>query len=122
MTALDAVMVAFRGSRIDGVSRRPGGATLVGAVVRTAWGADAAETGLVAAGPGVTLVPGIAATAVRADVALVRILGEHPAPRVVALATRARAGAVPHVQVFAELLREVAADLMVELGQRVRGR
>jgi DNA-binding transcriptional LysR family regulator len=80
-----------------------------------------AKLGLVAAGLGVTLVPGLAADSVRADVALIRIRSERPASRAVFLARRAK-DEVPHVRAFAELLHEVASDLTADLQQRVAKR
>jgi DNA-binding transcriptional LysR family regulator len=80
-----------------------------------------AKLGLVAAGLGVTLVPGLAADAVRSDVALVRIRSERPASRAVLLATRANEE-LPHVSAFGELLHEVASELAGEIQRRVRSR
>jgi DNA-binding transcriptional LysR family regulator len=80
-----------------------------------------AKLGLVAAGLGVTLVPGLAADSVRADVALVRIRSERPASRAVFLARRAEDEA-PHARAFAELLHDVAAQLTAELQRRVATR
>jgi DNA-binding transcriptional LysR family regulator len=80
-----------------------------------------AKLGLVAAGLGVTLVPGLAADAVRPDVALVRIRSG-PASRQVLVATRSgqeRSGAVA---LFSELLHDTAALLRAELRDRVTAR
>jgi DNA-binding transcriptional LysR family regulator len=79
-----------------------------------------AKLGLVAAGLGVTLVPGLAAESVRSDVALIRIRSERPANRTVLLATRA-ADLPPQVAEFRELLHETAAELTAELQLRVGG-
>jgi DNA-binding transcriptional LysR family regulator len=80
-----------------------------------------AKLGLVAAGLGVTLVPGLAADGVRSDVALIRIRSERPASRAVFLARRAKDEA-PHVRGFAEELHDVAAELTAELQQRLATR
>jgi DNA-binding transcriptional LysR family regulator len=78
-----------------------------------------AKLGLVAAGLGVTLVPGLAAPAVRPDVALVRIRSS-PASRQVLLATRSgRERSAPAAD-LAELLHDVAAELGAELRERLR--
>jgi DNA-binding transcriptional LysR family regulator len=78
-----------------------------------------AKLGLVAAGLGVTLVPGLAAAAVRPDVALVRIRSG-PASRQVLLATRSgRERSAPAAD-LAELLHDVAAELGAELRERLR--
>jgi DNA-binding transcriptional LysR family regulator len=77
-----------------------------------------AKLGLVAAGLGVTLVPGLAAESVRPDVALIRIRSERPASRTVFLARRAKDEA-PQARGFAELLHEVASELTAELQRRV---
>jgi DNA-binding transcriptional LysR family regulator len=81
-----------------------------------------AKLGLVAAGLGVTLVPGVAATAVREDVALVRVRSQQPAMRSVILATRAGGEPRPHARAFADVLHEVAAELAVELQRRIQDR
>lgn len=81
-----------------------------------------AKLGLVAAGLGVT-VPGLAATAIRQDVALVRVRSKHPAMRnpamrTIALATPAGTDTTPQARAFSELLHQVAAELTVELQRR----
>lgn len=81
-----------------------------------------AKLGLVAAGLGVTIVPGLAATAVREDVALVRIRSERPPTRDVLLATRAGAEPPAHARAFADALHQVAAELALELQRRIRRR
>ncbi len=81
-----------------------------------------AKLGLVAAGLGVTLVPGLAADAVRPDVALVRIRSERPASREVLIATRRGGDQAPHADAFGELLGEAAAELSAQLQRRVRAR
>lgn len=78
-----------------------------------------AKLGLVAAGLGVTLVPGIAVTALREDIALVRVRSERPATRSVVLATRAGAEP-PHARAFADVLHEVAAELSAETERRIQ--
>ncbi|WP_158841973.1 LysR family transcriptional regulator [Saccharothrix deserti] len=86
----------------------------VGFVVRE-W---TAKLGLVAAGLGVTLVPGLAATSIRADIALIRI-SDPEATRAVALATRDRTATT---KAFADVVQDVAADLAVALRHRLRDR
>ena len=80
-----------------------------------------AKLGLVAAGLGVTLVPGLATGAVRPDVSLLRIRSERPAQRSVLIATRAGGERSAHAHELAELLHETAAQLVVEIQRRVRG-
>jgi DNA-binding transcriptional LysR family regulator len=81
-----------------------------------------AKLGLVAAGLGVTLVPGLAAAAVREDVVLLRVRSSRPAHRHVLLATRAGNDPTPSARAFAEVLHEVAAELSVEVRRRVDDR
>jgi DNA-binding transcriptional LysR family regulator len=81
-----------------------------------------AKLGLVAAGLGVTLVPGLAAGAVRRDVALVRIRSERPASREVSIATVSGQGPPPFVGPFAELLHETATQMAADLQTRIRER
>jgi DNA-binding transcriptional LysR family regulator len=81
-----------------------------------------AKLGLVAAGLGVTLVPGLAAAAVREDVVLLRVRSSRPAHRHVRLATRAGKDPTPSARAFAEVLHEVAAELSVEVRRRVDDR
>jgi len=78
-----------------------------------------AKLGLVAAGLGVTLVPGLAAGAIRSDVALLRIRSERPAQRSVLIATPA-GGEQPQAGELGELLHAVAAELTAELQRRLR--
>jgi DNA-binding transcriptional LysR family regulator len=80
-----------------------------------------AKLGLVAAGLGVTLVPGLAADGVRSDVALIRIRSDRPASRTVLVARRA-ADEPPHVRPFVDLLHEVASELTTELQRRIATR
>jgi DNA-binding transcriptional LysR family regulator len=70
-----------------------------------------AKLGLVAANLGVTIVPGLAADAVRADVALIRLRSARPVSREVLVATRSGAAPSPAVAAFVELLHEAAAEL-----------
>jgi DNA-binding transcriptional LysR family regulator len=78
-----------------------------------------AKLGLVAAGLGVTLVPGLAASAVRPDVALVRIRSG-PASRRVLIATRAGRERSAPTTLLTELLHDTAAELNTELRARLR--
>jgi DNA-binding transcriptional LysR family regulator len=80
-----------------------------------------AKLGLVAAGLGVTVVPGLAAAAVPESVALVQVRSKLPATRSVALATRVDAVS-PAQRSFAEMLHGVAGELAVELKLRIRDR
>jgi DNA-binding transcriptional LysR family regulator len=75
----------------------------------------------VAAGLGVTLVPSLSATAVRRDVALLRLRSDRPATRSIVLATRAGVEASPAATALAEALHETAADLSAELQRRAAG-
>lgn len=77
-----------------------------------------AKLGLVAAGLGVTLVPGLAAAAVRPDVALVRIRSG-PASRQVLIATRSGNQRSSVSALFGELLHDTAAQLNAELRDRI---
>jgi DNA-binding transcriptional LysR family regulator len=79
-----------------------------------------AKLGLVAANLGVTLVPGLAASAVRPDVHLVRIRSERQASRTVMVATRAKAQ-LAEAAAFIERLHESAARLAMELESRLKG-
>jgi DNA-binding transcriptional LysR family regulator len=79
------------------------------------------KLGLVAAGLGVTLVPGLAADAVRRDIALVRIRSERPASREVLIATRADESD-DQVAGFRQLLHEAAGELRTDLQRRLAGR
>ena len=80
-----------------------------------------AKLGLVAAGLGVTVLPGLAAAAVREDVALVRVRGEQTVVRAVALARRSGSD-TPPARAFAEALHEVASNLLSELCRRIGDR
>jgi DNA-binding transcriptional LysR family regulator len=78
-----------------------------------------AKLGLVAGGLGVTLVPGLAADAVRPDVSLVRIRSERTVTREVSIAMRAE-GDSAAAAAFAELLHETASEMASELQRRIR--
>jgi DNA-binding transcriptional LysR family regulator len=78
-----------------------------------------AKLGLVAANLGVTLVPGLAASAVRPDVHLVRIRSERQASRTVLVATRTKAQPA-EATAFIEQLHDTAARLATELENRLR--
>jgi DNA-binding transcriptional LysR family regulator len=80
-----------------------------------------AKLGLVAAGLGVTLVPGLAAAAVRPDVALIRIRGGR-ASRQVLVATRSGQERSVSAVLFSELLHDTAARLSAELRERLAAR
>jgi hypothetical protein len=69
----------------------------------------------------VTLVPGLAADAVRPDVALVRIRSG-PASRQVLVATRSGHDRSASLALFSELLHDTAALLRSELRERVAAR
>jgi DNA-binding transcriptional LysR family regulator len=81
-----------------------------------------AKLGLVAANLGVTLVPGLAADAVRPDVALVRIRSGRPVSREVLVATRSRSEPSGAVTAFLDHLHEAAAQLSTELQTRLATR
>lgn len=99
------------------------GTPLLGAWTGSAWKPDiafvardwVAKIGLVRAGLGVTVVPGLAVTMLPPGIAVTRI--DHPA------ATRTTIVAVPHGRhpdTFIEDLRDAAADLATEIRQRLR--
>lgn len=77
-----------------------------------------AKLGLVAAGLGVTLVPGLAVPALRPDIVLLQIRSPHPATRTVALATRPGAAAGGHLRAFVEQIHRTAAALAAEVAGR----
>jgi DNA-binding transcriptional LysR family regulator len=79
-----------------------------------------AKLGLVAAGLGVTVVPGLAAGSMRGDVTLLRVRGEHAQSRPVSVATRVGGELPPPVAPFTRVLHQVAAELNVELERRIR--
>jgi DNA-binding transcriptional LysR family regulator len=78
-----------------------------------------AKLGLVAAGLGITVVPGLAAASIREDIAVVRVRGGDPAIRTIAIATSAGAEQLAHVRACIEVLHEVSAQLTVELQRRI---
>jgi DNA-binding transcriptional LysR family regulator len=80
-----------------------------------------AKLGLVAAGLGATVVPGIAASAIRDDVALVRVRSEEPTLRKVFLAARAGAEPPAYSREFADTLHAVAGELGREIQRRIGG-
>src|SRR4051794_15258391 len=79
------------------------------------WGA---KQGLVAAGFGVTLVPALVASAVRAGVAVVALHGDDAPARAVYVATPRGVESPPAVEAFSAALRAV----VVELAREMRGR
>jgi DNA-binding transcriptional LysR family regulator len=81
-----------------------------------------AKFGLVAAGLGVTLVPGLAVAALPADIALVRVRADPPVARRVVLASREGGAGAPHLDAFLDTLNEVGAALGAEIQQRVMAR
>jgi DNA-binding transcriptional LysR family regulator len=80
-----------------------------------------AKLGLVAAGLGITVVPGLAAAAVRPDVALVRVGDDAAMTRSVLVATRAGEAPPPYADAFGEELRGAAAHVAADLQRRLRG-
>ncbi|MDE1673607.1 LysR family transcriptional regulator [Nocardia gipuzkoensis] len=103
-------------------------ATLLGAWRDPGWEPDIAfvardwfaKLGLVAAGLGITVVPGVAVPVLPPTIALLRI--DHPAAvrRTVLAHGGDRATAGPR-GVFAEALRDQAAELSAQVRQRLRG-
>ncbi|MGV9616247.1 LysR family transcriptional regulator [Nocardia xishanensis] len=100
--------------------------TLLGAWRDAAWEPEIAfvardwfaKLGLVAAGMGSTVVPGIAVPVLPPGIALVRI--DHPAAvRPTCVVYRGGDPATPR-QLFIEALRDTAADLATEVRQRLR--
>ncbi|MGY2029755.1 LysR family transcriptional regulator [Nocardia gipuzkoensis] len=103
-------------------------ATLLGAWRDPGWEPDIAfvardwfaKLGLVAAGLGITVVPGIAVPVLPPTIALLRI--DHPAAvRRTVLAHSGDRGAAGPRGVFAEALRDQAAELSAQVRQRLRG-
>lgn len=78
-----------------------------------------AKLGLVAAGLGVALVPGVAASAVRPDVALVRIRGEQRMTRQVAAVASKDATPPLFASALVESLERAGAALAAEAHERV---
>jgi DNA-binding transcriptional LysR family regulator len=81
-----------------------------------------AKLGLVASNLGVTLVPGLAAEAVRPDVRLLRIRSGRPVNRAVLAATRSGSETSAALSTFIERLHEAAAELTADLQGRLSRR
>jgi DNA-binding transcriptional LysR family regulator len=77
-----------------------------------------AKQGLVAAGFGVTLVPALALSTVRAGVALIALHGDDAPARAVFAATARGVARPPAVDAFATALREVVSELAREMRER----
>jgi DNA-binding transcriptional LysR family regulator len=101
--------------------------TLLGAWSGSGWEAEVvyvvrdwtAKLGLVAAGLGVTVVPGLALPSLPGTIAAVRI--DHPAARrTTAIAASVRGSRDPRWQGFSEELHDAAAELAAEIRRRVR--
>ncbi|WP_328452474.1 LysR family transcriptional regulator [Amycolatopsis sp. NBC_00438] len=102
------------------------GTTLLGAWADPAWQPEiafvardwVAKFGLVAAGLGITVVPGLAVPALPPGLVITRV--DHPAAtRATAVATRPVTEAGPR-RAFLESLRDAAADLTAEVRHRLR--
>lgn len=103
------------------------GSTLLGAWTDSSWKPDirlvvrdwVAKLGLVSAGVGITIVPGVAVPALPPGIAVVRI--DHVAAvRTTAVVQRADDLAVRRQQKFVELLRDTAAELSAGVRRTVR--
>jgi len=81
-----------------------------------------AKLGLVAAGLGITVIPGLAVPGIRRDVALVRVVGGDPAARTVALAARKGTHPPKHTAALTEALHQAAARLTHEIELRLQAR
>jgi DNA-binding transcriptional LysR family regulator len=81
-----------------------------------------AKLGLVAAGLGVTLVPGLAAGVARSDILIKRLHRDDTPARPVYAATAARATQPPAVQRFLRILTDTVRQLRAELTRRSPGR
>jgi DNA-binding transcriptional LysR family regulator len=81
-----------------------------------------AKLGLVAAGLGITVLPGLAAPGIRNDIALVRVLGGDPGTRTVALATHKPASTPAAAQPLVDALHRAAAQLTQEIELRLQDR
>jgi DNA-binding transcriptional LysR family regulator len=81
-----------------------------------------AKLGLVAAGLGVTLVPGLAAGVARADILIKRLHPEETRARAVYAATAVRASQPPAVRRFLHVLADTVRQLGDELAERSPGR
>ncbi|MFD8244865.1 LysR family transcriptional regulator [Nocardia sp. NPDC059691] len=124
--ATSATPDVLRDERWIAGSQEPS-ATLLGAWRDPDWEPDIAfvardwfaKLGLVAAGLGITVVPGIAVPVLPPTVALLRI--DHPAAvRRTVIAHRGDRGAADSRGAFAEALRDRAADLSAQVRQRLR--
>jgi len=102
-------------------------AELLGAWTAAPWDPDiayvardwTAKLGLVAAGCGMTVVPGLAAPALPDTISVVRI--DHPAAsRITAMAFTESSADEPWTRGFAEALRDAAAELAGDLRRRLR--
>jgi DNA-binding transcriptional LysR family regulator len=76
-----------------------------------------AKLGLVAAGLGVTLMPGLAASAARSDILIKRLHPDDVRLRAVYAATPPRAGKPPAVQRFLDILARTVRELRAELSR-----
>jgi DNA-binding transcriptional LysR family regulator len=112
---------ALREERWIAGSTRPR-STLLGAWTGSGWEPEiayvardwTAKIGLVAAGLGATVVPGLAVPTIPPSLSLVRI--DHPsATRITAMATAVAAPPDPHRQALAEALRDAGAELAAEV-------
>jgi DNA-binding transcriptional LysR family regulator len=101
--------------------------TLLGAWSNSTWEPEiayvardwTAKLGLVAAGLGMTVVPGLALPSLPGTVAVVRI--DHPAAkRTTAIAAHVARSSNPHWQSFSEALQDEAAQLAAEIRRRIR--
>lgn len=117
---------ALRNERWIAGSAEPG-STLLGAWTDSSWQPDiafvardwVAKLGLVSAGLGITVVPGLAVPALPPTIAVVRI--DHPAAvRTTALAHRSGMPDDRRQQGFTEALRDTAAELSAEVRHRLR--
>jgi DNA-binding transcriptional LysR family regulator len=81
-----------------------------------------AKLGLVAAGLGITVVPGLAAPGVRNDLVLVRVLGGDPGARTVGVATHKQARIAEHTKPLVDALHGAAAHLTRETEIRLQHR
>ncbi|MGP3927585.1 LysR family transcriptional regulator [Streptomyces sp. 8N616] len=116
----------LRNERWITASTEPG-ATLLGAWSEATWRPDiafvardwVAKLGLVAAGLGITVVPGLAVPAIPSAIAVIRI--DHPAAvRTTAVAQRAGTPGEHLRRTFTEALRDAAAELSAQLRHRLR--
>lgn len=115
----------LRGERWVAGSSDPG-STLLGAWAGAAWEPDVAfvardwvaKLGLVAAGLGITVVPGLVVPALPSTVAITRI--DHPAAVRTAVVAHRPSGVDDRRRAFVEALRDAAADLSSEVRRRLR--